>query len=79
VVFIFCVGCLLCLIIRQRRRQEDVISLLLEKMAMDNIQSARSFEGELYPREGEVRSETRGNIQLASIRSISDEGALSDL
>jgi len=81
VVFMFCVAlsCLFWLIQRQRRRQEHVISLLNEKMAKDNIQSAQSFEGELYPREGQVRNETRGNIQLASVRSISDDAALSDL
>jgi len=46
---------------------------------MLNIQNAQSFEGELYPREGQVRNATRGNIQLASVRSISDEDVLSDL
>jgi len=81
VVFIFCVGLssLLWLIQIQRRRQEHVISLLHEKMAMVTIQNAQSFEGELYPREGRVRNDTRANIQLASVRSISDDAALSDL
>jgi len=80
-VFMFCVGfsCLLWLIQRQRRRQEHVRSLLNEKMAMLNIQNAQKFEGELYPREGQVRNATLGNIQLASVRSISDEAVLSDL
>jgi len=67
------------LIQRQTRRQEHVTSLLNEKIAMVNIQSAQSFEGELYPRECSVRNATRGDMQLASIRRMSDDAVLSDL
>jgi len=46
---------------------------------MGQIQSIRSYEGELQSVEGEVWNETGGKIQLARFRSMSDGIGPSDL
>jgi len=68
------------LIQRRKRRHEQVVNLhMSENSAIDKIKRTPNIKDESYSMEGRVRNETPGNIQLVSVRSISDEGAMSDL
>jgi len=80
-MFIFCVGLfsLLWFVIRRNLGQKQVVKFvnISDKNAMPKIQSTRSIE-DASTEGGRVKNENRGNIQLSTILTISEEKMTTD-